>query len=528
MCKGAIDKATTLNKFFASVSRTEPFDAKRERKIVAQTRATLGDKNLESVPSATEQELDRALRQMARGKAPGSDNIPVEMLVELGPLARETLRKLHTASLAQGVTPASWRQADVVPIAKPTKNHSTPDGCRSISLTSAVAKVIERIIGNRLRHAIEHKLNTVQAGFRPFRCAQEQGGYLLQTIFDGFNTLGAGPHLSRRVKKRCLLCCVDTSKAYDRVWKYGLYDKLLQIGVDRHIVEWCRGFLHDRLCRVKCDGAYSPYAHLRAGLPQGSVLAPLLYLVYVNDLPRNLPANILPIRNADDLALATLGDSPGECERQMQAGLDALKGWTDKNHMAVDVAKCTSTMYSLSSKENFGKSPIRLLLPHKPDYTSAHESVLDAIWWPDCWGMKFRDNTQLEVDMTCTLAKQIGYPVWLTQVNGMSVSCEREATAQIKLGINIFIWSSCVPHVAVSLVSAHPKRCNLLRRLAGANWGPSPSLIRQTNLCWHCTKRIGLQPWCGMAPSVSECTTQVGSLPDEGGQTDKWMFSGNS
>ena len=137
-----------------------------------------------------------------------------------------------------------------------------------------------------------------QAGFRRLRSTEDQLIRLTQSISDGFQ---AKPAL------RTVLALLDFSKAYDRVWKNDLLNTLLLKGVSTRIVRWVAGFLSNRLAKVRLNGILSRPQVLREGLPQGSVLSPLLFLFFIDSLRDSVPAGVEVSLYADDVALCGEG-----------------------------------------------------------------------------------------------------------------------------------------------------------------------------------------------------------------------------
>ena len=159
------------------------------------------------------------------------------------------------------------------------KNH------RPISLLPICGKILEKIIFNNL-YAYIHKNNLItknQSGFRPGDSTTNELLYLLDEIHQAFDS-------AKSLEVRAVF--LDISKAFDKMWHDGLISKLEQNGISGNLLRLLQNYLNDRKQRVVINGSYSDYSNIESDVPQGSVLGPLLFLVYINDLERNIKSNI--------------------------------------------------------------------------------------------------------------------------------------------------------------------------------------------------------------------------------------------
>ena len=244
-------------------------------------------------------ELVTGLRKQG-GRAAGPGDISPAMLDRLPRRGKELLLDVFNGLWMDGVVPTEWRRATVVPLLKSRKDPSVISSYRPVSLTSCMGKLFERLVETRMRFWAESKgaLDQSQAGFRAGRSTEEQAARIAQFAMDG---------LQRQPMQRSLAVLIDFSQAYDRVWKRGLLAKMNRSGVPSCLCRWTRAFLADRRARVRWGETLGNERILKEGLPQGCVISPLLWLLYVNDIVNALKEAVPEVQvslYADDLAAA--------------------------------------------------------------------------------------------------------------------------------------------------------------------------------------------------------------------------------
>ena len=239
-------------------------------------------------------ELKIAIKQLKKKKSPGPDNITNEMLQHLGNIGLMKLLDVFNLSWREGQVPQCWKEARMIPILTRGKNKNNVLSYRPISLTSCVCKTMERIVNRRLQWYLEAKSTIVpeQAGFRRHRSTEDQTTHLSQVIEDAFQT-----------KKVILASFIDLQKAFDKVWKDGLLVKLLRNGIQGNMYRWTKSYLYNRRARVIVNNHTGKKVLLRQGVPQGGVLSPTLFILFINDLVGEMPKGVQAALYADDLVL---------------------------------------------------------------------------------------------------------------------------------------------------------------------------------------------------------------------------------
>ena len=240
-------------------------------------------------------ELSTAISNFSSSTASGPDQIAYPLLKHLPEPAQLLLLSLFNRSWHSHTFPSCWKATTIIPIHKPGKPTSSPSFFRPFFLTSCISKLFERLIFSRLTFHLElnHLLSTCQAGFRPGRSPLDQN--LSQSIWDGFQ--------KKKPPDRTILAFVDFSKAFDSVWHSALFHKLLSLKLVPCFVLWVHSFLSDRRVKIQVGGSHSRSFRIRRGVPQGSVLGPVLFILFVDDITKDLPRCAHASLYADDLAI---------------------------------------------------------------------------------------------------------------------------------------------------------------------------------------------------------------------------------
>ncbi|VVC38778.1 Reverse transcriptase domain [Cinara cedri] len=219
-----------------------------------------------------------------------------EFLINCGPNTRKWLSKFYTDIQQSGTLPPELRKSKIIAIVKPGKSNDRPENYRPIALLSACYKLLERIIYNRISPIILNTIPVEQAGFRPGRSCSDQVLSLTTYIEAGFRN---------RLKSAAVF--IDLTAAYDTVWRQGLLYRLLHTIRCRNTVQLINTILTNRSFKVHMNDKISNSRTLNNGLAQGSVLAPLLFNVYIADLPMT---HSIKFAYADDLAIVNSTHRP--------------------------------------------------------------------------------------------------------------------------------------------------------------------------------------------------------------------------
>ena len=352
--------------------------------------------------------------------------------------AKLALLAMCNASWERAEIPEAWRLATIVPLLKTGKTPAEIGSYRPVSLTSCLCKTAERLVQRRLQHWSEANgiFDPAQAGFRANRSTEEQVARVAQFAMDGFN---ARPRM-----ERTLVVLVDFSRAYDRVWKRGLLFKMRKNGVPGCIQRWVANFFADRRARVQWGDTFSRTKVLKEGLPQGCVLSPLLWLLYMDDVKDALAVvpETLGSKYADDLALVIRGNHREELAERMQLALNALEEWCEQWSVKISVEKTVALLLSTDPADNNGKYD-----PH-------------------------------------------------LSINGKAIQVEKEP---VFLGVTLDSQLGFGAH-AKKVQANIARRTNLLRRLKGKKWGCRPKLLLHAHSAYiQPVARYGASSWAVMA-----------------------------
>ena len=215
-------------------------------------------------------------------KSTGPDAIGNWILKNCSNILCKPLVTLFNKSLTEGVFPSLWKQANVCPVFK-KGSKSDKTNYRPISLLSNMSKVFEKIVYKRLyEYLTENNLLTEQnSGFKKNDSTVNQ---LLKIVHQIYQDINDG-------KDTCMVF-LDVSKAFDKVWHEGLIFKIQQMGIVGILLNWFENYISERYQNVVLNGVTSNVCFLESGVPQWSILGPLLFLIYINDIIDDMECHI--------------------------------------------------------------------------------------------------------------------------------------------------------------------------------------------------------------------------------------------
>ena len=261
-------------------------------------------------------------------KSSGLDNIPNKLLKMAAEIVPQSLTHIFNKSLCTGIFPNDWKLARVIPIHKNGAKYDL-NNYRPISIISAVAKVFERIIHDQFYHYLtNHNLLTkCQSGFRASHST-------VTTLLETTNKWSV--NIDNGLLNGVVF--IDLKKAFDTIDHKILLQKLAHYGVDQNSSTWFRSYLSDRTQRCHVNGYLLSNQSIKFGVPLGSIIGPLLFLVYINDLPNCLNDGSSSMY-ADDTNISFQSSNLDELEKIMISDLSRLNIWLKANKLSLNIAK---------------------------------------------------------------------------------------------------------------------------------------------------------------------------------------------
>ncbi|MEW8543133.1 MAG: reverse transcriptase family protein, partial [Candidatus Thiodiazotropha sp.] len=274
------------------------------------------------------------LKNLNTSKASGPDLINPRLLKEGSEELCTPLSIFFNHLLNVGKFPQMWKDGNVTPIHKKGDRH-IPDNFRPISLLSGIGKVMERCI-----HKYVYNYCITNNIFTPYQSGFIKGDSTTYQLLDLYNSFCEAVDSGKEV--RVIFC--DISKAFDRVWHAGLIHKLKCIGITGKLIDWFLDYLSNRRQRVVLNGKASSFLNVPAGVPQGSILGPLLFLIYINDIVVELSCNVRLF--ADDTSLYVIVENPVTAGNILNRNLDSIHSWATAWLVDFNPAKTESMVIS--------------------------------------------------------------------------------------------------------------------------------------------------------------------------------------
>jgi GTPase SAR1 family protein len=362
----------------------------------------------------TPREVLKEIKNTTQKKTPGFDLITGEILRHLPQRAVVKLTHLYNAAFRLKYVPRLWKVADVILIQKPGKPPNEPTSYRPISLLPILSKLFEKLLIKRLNPIMEEGdvIPTHQFGFRSKHSTIDQIHRITNVI-----------EKSLEEKKVCSTVFLDVAQAFDKVWHGGLCHKLDAI-LPPEYSQLLKSYLEDRHFRIKHENVYSSLRKIRAGVPQGSVLGPTLYLLYTSDIPK--PEGVTVGTFADDSAILAVGENIEEASCKLQQAVNEVSSWTKRWRIKLNGTKSVHVNFTNKKVQYIPISVNGSNIPHS-NTAKYLGMTLDAKlkWKPHVkkkreeLGLKYRNlywlmrrKSDLSTYNKILLYKQILKPIW--------------------------------------------------------------------------------------------------------------------
>ena len=318
----AAEKAEALNNFFSSVFTDENLDN------IPDENDNLARQHLANFEITTDSVLKK-LNDLNAGKSPGPDKWHPVFLKNVADLIAEPLAILFNKSLNEGILPSQWLKACITAIHK-KGDKGLPENYRPVSITSIICKIMESLVRDKLvEHMSENDLfSKHQHGFVP----------LLNCVT---NLLVCMEKWSEILENNDTVDVIytDFAKAFDSVPHQRLLVKLKGVGISENVLNWIKAFLSNRFQCVRVEDQCSSWKPVKSGIPQGSVLGPILFVIFINDMPEAVKSMCLLF--ADDAKLFRNVNLREDTNTEiLQHDVDSLTTWSGKWQLPFNIGKC--------------------------------------------------------------------------------------------------------------------------------------------------------------------------------------------
>ena len=279
----------------------------------------------------SEEELWKAIKDMKK-TGPGPDNIPATFISKCSNCLLKPLLLIFNSSLESGIFPKRWKTSYIKPIPK-KGDAGNVRNYRPVSIVNAIPKLFDSLITLKLYDKLSPFIHNEQHGFSRGKSTETNLALFTEFIFSSLDK-----------HEQVDAFYSDFSRAFDSVNHALLIRKLYNFGVRGNLLKWIELFLSERKVQVKIKNHVSDYFDASSGVPQGSHLGPLLFILFINDA-KNIVANSQLYLFADDAKLVIKGKWTGNCV-ELQRDIDSFIGWSVRNGLDINLSKCNIITFS--------------------------------------------------------------------------------------------------------------------------------------------------------------------------------------
>ena len=390
-----IEIANKFNDFFVNVASRikEPVSNCNHSMLKDFCQGKLPENTKFSIPNIEKQTVLKYLSNLDVSKATGTDNIGPRLLRLAAPYIAEDIAFICNHSINNSTFPNQWKMAKVSPLYK-SGPHDDVNNYRPISILPVLSKVLEKhvhdCLSNFLReHCLLHK---TQSGFRSHHSCETALIHMIDSWLDAMDN-----------GKMIGVVLVDFKKAFDLVDHQILLSKLELYGLNNEALLWFNTYLTHRQQQVSVNSSRSDFEPVSCGVPQGSILGPLLFLLFINDLPLYTDT-VSTDMYADDTTLYDIQHSQEVIEQNLQIALNQLHIWCKNNGMLLNASKTKVMLVTTNQKrQRLNNANLKLNYVDESLQTVSSDKILGV----------FVDNNLMWSDHVKHLTKKISSNIWL-------------------------------------------------------------------------------------------------------------------
>ena len=317
-----------------------PDTDKKPDKTLRQTLRHLKKKSKDPPVVFTPAQTLAAIRKSKSSKAVGPDGLSPIMLKNIGPNAIKYLTDIFNKCLEECKIPNIWKTGKIIPLLKPGKPADKGSSYRPVSLLSPAIKILEALLLPAVTEAVQ--LADHKHGFHKGRSTCTA----LQRILDRINT-GLN---SKKPVHRTVSVAIDLSRAFDTIDHTILLNDIRQLQLNEHIKRFLCAYLRGRQTYVVFRNANSKFRKVKQGIPQGGVLSPILFNLYMSTMPQP-PGNIQVETYADDSNILNSGPIIEPVVEEINLYLATLNTWFKSRNLAISPPKSTATLFTTAPTE---------------------------------------------------------------------------------------------------------------------------------------------------------------------------------
>ena len=450
-----------------------------------------------SVKSVTPEEVDKVIRSLKNSKACGFDNLDTYILKLTRNFIVPSVCHIVNLSIQTKKFPTKWKVAKIIPLYKGKGSKLEPKSYRPVAILPILSKVLERLMFQQLVTYMDAN-KFYNPGHHAYRSFHSTTTAILQMYTTWVEALEQG--------ELAAVCMIDMSAAFDVVDTELLLEKLKLYGCDRGSVQWFWSYLTYRSQRVYIEGSLSGYKSLEAGVPQGSILGPILYTIFTNELPEVVHENTCPLKDSDESKLFTLhcqdcggvccyaddstytvvGRDPLQLSEKLTHKFSAIADFLTLNKLKVNDDKTHLIIMSTKQKRRYvDTNNITIITPTAVITPSESERLLGAQVHQN---MKWREHIlDGENALVKSLNRRVGALKQICQVS--SFRTRRMIADGIFISKLIYLmpaWSGCEEYLVDALQVCQNRAARLVTKLD--RFTPTKVLLKQCG--WLSVKQL--------------------------------------